>query len=126
MNRCSFKCKCMKKIQNIEVTTYTYDPKCLAKLVQDKNHLPQRIPKNNSCKHLNSLLGNNVSSSNVYQCILNKSVDSLSKNEKSKFEVNPVNVDQTNTILVESVPIERFKDKSNRNHTQKSERRKSF
>lgn len=32
MNTSSCKCKCTKKIRNIEIVTYNYDPKCLAKL----------------------------------------------------------------------------------------------
>lgn len=86
MNNCDSKrkCKCMKKVRNIEVTSYTYDPRCLANLLKNQFKFPQKSPANmgesNICEHPQSILGNNT-------CKYFFSVNEKEKVDRSKYEL---------------------------------------
>lgn len=49
VDKCNRKCKCMKKVVNFETTTYSYDPKCLAKIAQIKCKSPKTCGRNCIC-----------------------------------------------------------------------------
>lgn len=50
MNESDCKCKCKKKIRTFEVVTYTYDPKCLASVMEKKCKTSQQVLENDNCK----------------------------------------------------------------------------
>lgn len=78
------KCKCLKKVRNIEVTSYTYDPKCLANLLNKQFKCPQKpetnISNSNICERPQSMLKNNT-------CKYFFSVDEKEKVDKSKYKL---------------------------------------
>lgn len=91
------KCKCLKKVRNIEVTTYKCDPKCLSNMVPNKKKLPEQVKGivYDSC--IGKELENPVK---VVQYIYSaKSSGCLpSKNELSKVEVKSVKICHANTV----------------------------
>lgn len=63
MNNCDSnrKCKCIKEVQNIEVITNIYDPKCLTNLLKNLFKMHQKSTSgSNICKPPQSILGNTM------------------------------------------------------------------
>lgn len=48
-DKCNRKCECKKKSVNLEITSYTYDPKCLAKVARFKCKSPKTCGRNCIC-----------------------------------------------------------------------------
>lgn len=68
MNNSSCKCKCTKKIRNIEVVTYNYDPKCLAKL-KDQRKSQSSHQEGDIWKSFENIVGKKLYDFKVLQCL---------------------------------------------------------
>lgn len=90
MNDTTSKCKCSKTVRTIEVTTYTYDPECLAKLMKKNNsNLPQHCNTIiDDCQPPRSVLGQRFWSPNFLKNLF--SSKGGMNNDKSKYEVKPL------------------------------------
>lgn len=84
MNDLNCKCKCLKKVRIIEITTYMYDEKCLADFLQNKSKLPKKFQVN-VCKSKN-VLENNTRSSKILQYFL---APNTNKQEIKKCKLEP-------------------------------------
>lgn len=83
MNDCDSsdrKYKCIKEVQNIEVITSIYDPKCLTNLLKNRSKHQNSISGSNICKPPQSILGNNM-------CKYFFSINEQEKVDKSKYEL---------------------------------------
>lgn len=92
MNDSNCKCKCLKKVRTIEVTTYTFDKKCLVNFMRNKSKLPKEFQVS-VCKSEN-VLENNTRSSKIFQYFF---VPNTNKQEieKSKCKLKPLKKYQT-------------------------------
>lgn len=50
MDKSDCKCKCKKKIQTFQIITYTYDPKCLASVMEKRYKTTQKVQENENSK----------------------------------------------------------------------------
>lgn len=113
-------CQCMKKIQNIEFTSYICDPKCLTKLLNNQSIFHKMSqPGNNICDPPQSALGNNT-------CKYFFSTTQQEKIDKSKYELKLKNGVGNSLQAVDSLSEKHFEgssdlkmrvgDKKNKNH----------
>lgn len=103
MNNSSCTCKCMKKIRNIEVITYNYDPKCLAKL-KDQRKNQSSHQEDGIWKPLENIVGKKLCDFKALQCLFT----SKSSNRDKLKTINQSKYEQKSTATLSKECCEKF------------------
>lgn len=103
MNSSSCKCKCTKKISNIEVITYNYDPKCLAKLMKDQRKRQPSHQEGDMWKPLENIVGKKLYDFKVLQCLFTSK--SSNRNKQKTIDQSTCEQKSTATLSKESCKV---------------------
>lgn len=90
------KCKCMKKVQNIEFTIYEYDSECLANQMKNTFQTSQTFQKSGACE---------FAEPSLKVKFLKSTLNSVKENkiDESKYKLKPINDCQTKPILIKTL-----------------------